>query len=1182
MKTGSATKKTMKKVFLGLVVLLLSATSVWAEVEAPIMPASVAPESGGTYYLYNVESDMFLTSTANNGTYVGLGLTGRVVEVIPCDNGAYKLNFPDNSSSYKAIYSNATEYVRTNQSSSANYGYWTITKQEGCYLIQRAPQNTNYYNADQYLGWAGETSDYVYANRTANDAIHWQFITADDNALHYMAERRLYQQISNIQGLINAGYCTTPFTSLYENRATASAETLMEAASQLSNSNGMSAGYQAPDWNERPILFYTADGEFGDSEFYTWALPNNSYTSGTYFERRVYKNETSILSATVSVAEKSVFVYELSGYSHYNVNVYVDDELTRSFNCDLEQLSNRFSYAGSHDRFFEDLEPGVHTITWEVKVSDSHENFNVYNVGCMAVPQITVDLLEPGSLGTEVLHQTDHIKNVRRLKVCGKMNDDDWKKIQMMSYLYELDLSEAKTTHVPESQFDGDNADYAARFLRTVILPEGLQVIEPYAFRYTFVESVTFPQSCIKIGTAAFLGSHLIEAILSPNLEELGNDKYPENSSEYNYVFYDCNQLKTVSLGSKLQTINKGNFDGCTVLQEVILPECLTDIYGYAFYECQSLSEIVLPDSLQSIGSSAFFHAGIKTIVFPEGLKSIGNYAFQDCISLKSVITPSSVTSIGSSAFGNCSSLEYAEIGAEMYELNSVFTGCGSLATLRLNSPTVVGLHNSSKPIDNTYRANITLQVPAFAVNNYKLDQYWYNYKVVEGFATDESDYWPIHGNLVLNRERFGGCPSIKLYAGNSLKINGDNEQQFNNVEVDYNSYLLSKCDNLAINGDLTVWYQMGTANKNKNSWHFTSLPFDMKVGDINTNGAQLAIRIYDGANRATNGASGSWKKLTSDDVIPAGTGFIFQADQNVWVGFKAVENETKQYIVSPNEFVKALAANESATASNAGWNLVGNPYQCYYNDHMLNFTGPITVWNGSSYTAYSITDDDYAIRPNEAFFVQCPENVSSIGFPTQGRQLTSVIESQNAAPSLRTAAAGMNRCLIDLTVSRDSLTDRTRVVLNEQATLGYELTRDASKFMSMDTRVPQLYTVDADGTQYAINERPVADGTALVGFYAPTKGTYTFSLSRCDADHVWLTDRETGLTVNLVEGDYVFSAEEGTTAQRFMLGLEGATKIEHAVSDEEEAVIYDLSGRIVKQPVEGIYLQNGQKVIIR
>ena len=1184
----------MKKVFLGLVVLLLSATSVWAEVEAPTMPASVAPESGGTYYLYNVESDMFLTNTANNDTYVGLGLTGRVVEVIPCDNGAYKLNFPDNSSSYKAIYSNATEYVRTNQSSSANYGYWTITKQEGCYLIQRAPQNTNYYDADQYLGWAGETSSYVYANRTATDAIHWLFFAADDKGTHYVAEKMLYNQLCAIQGLIDAGYCTTPFISLYENRSTASAEALTEAASQLSNAFGMTTGYQAPDWNERPILFSTADGEFGDGYSHTWALPNNSNTSGSYFHRYLSSKSTSSLSATVSVTEKSVFVYQLSA-SYGQFNVYVDGQLSRSFDCSKNQVNNSFGKAGSYDRFFEDLEPGVHTITWEAKNTSSQNYYYVYNVGCMAVPQITVDLLEPGSMGTEVLYQTDHIKNVRRLKVRGKMNDDDWKKIQMMSYLYELDLSEAETTHVPESQFDGSNADYAARFLRTVILPEGLETIEGAAFRYTFVENVTFPQSCTKISGSAFYGSHITEAILSDNLEEIGDNSSPNSSSvtniniSINYAFYHCRQLKKVSLGSKLKSINYETFAGCTVMQEINMPNSITNIYSYAFSNCSSLQTVTFGCDGSNTNEN-------QTVMFPEGLKTISSYAFGGCKSLYSINVPSSVTGIGSYAFNGCAGLVSAELGANVYSLYdswSIFAGCSSLRTLRLNSPTVVKVNESTtyesyRPIENSYRANITLQVPAFAVNNYKLDQYWYNFKVVEGFETEEVPYWPVNGSLVLNRERFGGCPDLTITANGSLKINGDAAQNFQDVKINQNqsSYvdgcLLSNCDHITINGNLTLSYYMGTANKNKNSWHFTSLPFDMKVGDIDAKGTQLAIRTYDGANRAANGATGSWKKLTADDVIPAGTGFIFQTDQAVWIDFKAVENETKQYIVSPNEFVKALAANESATASNAGWNLVGNPYQCYYNDHMLNFTGPITVWSGSSYTAYSITDDDYAIRPNEAFFVQCPENVSSISFPTQGRQLTSVIESQNAAPGLRTEAAGTSRCLIDLTVSRDSLTDRTRVVLNEQATLGYELTRDASKFMSMDTRVPQLYTVDADGTQYAINERPVADGTALVGFYAPTKGTYTFSLSRCDADHVWLTDRETGLTVNLAEGDYVFSAEEGTTAQRFILGLEGATKIEHAVSDEEEAVIYDLSGRIVKQPVEGIYLQNGQKVIIR
>lgn len=1163
MRTGSATKKTMKKVFLGLVVLLLSATSVWAEVEAPTMPVSVAPESGGTYYLYNVESNLFLTNVESSTSYVGVGMKGRPILVTKEANGAYTLKFADNNYS---IYNTSDSYVSIRSSSYHNYDYWTISESDNAYLIQRAPQNTSYYKADQYVGRAGETSDYVYANRTATDAIHWLFFAANDAAEHYAAERALYESMTKVEGLFDKGWGRnnyTKYADLYDDRENANDVDLYSAAEELTHAVGMSSGYEAPEWNEYPILFATPDGKYGDDESSTWALPNNNYSTGNYFHRRLYSSDSDIssISATISVNGTSAFVYEL--HTRYSsapfIKVYVDGVLTR----ELDNLNSGFGQAGDYDRFFETIDAGIHTITWVVEKADE---YSVLNVGCISVDkQITADLLEPGSLGTEVLNQTDHIKNVRRLKVRGKMNDDDWQKIQMMSYLYELDLSEAEADYVPESQFDGSSADHAARFLRTVYLPNKLLKIGKHAFHYTYVETVKFPQSCPKIEGEAFYVSHIKEAILPNDLEELGNNSKHNsnhtNAGNYNSVFMNCKQLREASLGYKITIINCETFEGCSNLIKVDMPDVITSIYSSAFNNCEKLQLTALPKELKTIGSNAF----------------------SNCKSITSIVIPSSVTNIGSSAFDGCSGLQYAEIGVNMNSLpERVFSGCSSLTTLRLNSSTVVKITDNSRPTNDEYRSNITLQVPSFAVNNYKLDQYWYNFKVVEGFETDEVPYWAIRDNLVLNRERFGGCPNIKIYAGNSLKINGDTQQQFDNVEVDYNSCLLSNCNNLTINGDLTLWYQMGTANKNKNSWHFTSLPFDMKVGDIDTNGAQLAIRAYDGANRATNGTTGSWKKLTADDIVPAGMGFIFQADQDVWIGFKAMNNDTKQYIVSPDEFVKTLAANESATASNAGWNLVGNPYQCYYNDHMLSFTGPITVWNGTSYTAYSITDDDYAIRPNEAFFVQCPENVSSISFPTQGRQLTSVIESQNAVPGLRTEAAGTSRCLIDLTVSRDSLTDRTRVVLNEQATLGYELTRDASKFMSMDTRVPQLYTVDADGTQYAINERPVADGTALVGFYAPTKGTYTFSLSRCDADHVWLTDRETGLTVNLAEGDYVFSAEAGTTAQRFMLGLEGATKIEHAVSDEEEAVIYDLSGRIVKQPVEGIYLQNGQKVIIR
>lgn len=56
-----------KKIFSLLVVVLSIATNLWA-LDAPTMPEFVAPESGGTYYLYNVESGLWMTTIANRNT----------------------------------------------------------------------------------------------------------------------------------------------------------------------------------------------------------------------------------------------------------------------------------------------------------------------------------------------------------------------------------------------------------------------------------------------------------------------------------------------------------------------------------------------------------------------------------------------------------------------------------------------------------------------------------------------------------------------------------------------------------------------------------------------------------------------------------------------------------------------------------------------------------------------------------------------------------------------------------------------------------------------------------------------------------------------------------------------------------------------------------------------------------
>lgn len=1149
-----------KKIFSLLVAVLSIATNLWA-LDAPTMPKFVAPESGGTYYLYNVESGLWMTTTANSTSYVGVGTNALPVLVTLESNGAYSMKFT--TMTYGYIHSYDETYAGTKNYSSPNiYCYWSITNDGDIYNIQRSPKNTSFYKAEEYLGWAGETSDYVYANKALGENTSWKFVAVTDASTHYFAELALYEALKPMEAFAEAGLIEN-YLTMYANRATTSDEDLYDAAKSVLNGTGMSSGYKAPWWNEYPIFFSTPDGTFGQSYYYTWALPNNNYTSGSYFRRGIYYNgsKTSSLSATVNVDETSTFVYSTSGSNSYvTLEVYVDGTKVRTLQN--EQMSGTSS---PNPRFLEVLQPGKHTITWMATSSSSSSDiyFYIRDIGVLkSSQQITVSLLEPGSLGTEVLYQTDHIKNVRSLKVKGAMNDDDWARIHMMSNLLELDLSEATFTEIPTKQFDCYN-DTTMQFLHVLKLPEGLKKINDYAFYYSFVEHLDFPSTVESVGKAAFTYSHLKELILPDNLTDIYEEHYDYRDGRYSA------------------------FSNMYWLEQLVCPKNLTSIPNETFCRNYYCKDVVLPEKLETIGQSAFYaNRKAEFPAFPETLTSIGNYAFYDCDGITELVIPRNVTTLGNYAFESCSNMTNAELGVHQYNLNdNLFTDCNKLVQLKLNSATVAKYNTNSSyyPLNAGYINDVTLIVPQFLVNAYKLDAYWYNFKSIEGFETDDVDYWAIHNPLTLNRERFGGKPSVKIYSNTYLKVNGDTEQQFNNFEIDYNSSMLSNCQNLKINGDLTVRYY-SSANK----WYFISLPFDVKVSAIvvETEGAKNAIRYYDGANRATYGPTGSWTKFEADAVIPAGTGFIYQTSKDTWSSFKAVDNEKKQNIVSPNEFVKALEQNPAEAAANTGWNLVGNPYQCYYNMHKLNFTAPYTVWNvdNKTYSAYSIIDDDYALVPNQAFFVQCPEGLTTIGFPTDGRQLNTVIESQNAAKAeLGNAEA---RLLTDISISNGEVSDQTRVVINSNAKMDYETARDASKFMSLDTNVPQIYTLGSDGTQYAINERPLSDGTIRLGFYAGQAGSYKVSLKRGDAGNVYLKENATGKLTEITENGCDVTLDQGIDESSYSLVFGSMpTGISNVNINENENVnenYYNLNGMRVNRNYKGVIITDGKKMLVK
>ena len=1063
--------KTFKHLALTLALSVGAAHVAAADRVAPTFPEPATLTSGQEYYLYNVDAGKCLTSQA---AYSNLTLAdaGERVRIAEAGENGYTLQFV---SSQRYLYRNASTTVGSTNNLNAD-SYWDITQVNTTLTIQ-SNESSSHYDANLFLGSTGGDPAVAPNLDASASGTAWQLIDATTWE-YYSSKLALYNAL---QATDAYSFNVDKFEEIYSD-AGSTTEELADAAATLNASLEISTKVEIPEWSDYPIFF--------ENE-----LENPWDVSGDGFSPRNSKK----LTATVVVDEEATFTYRMM-YSYY------DEIMTVS--VDGEPMQRFWHEDQDNGRYFIRLSPGKHVIEWQR--SGGINGRRIHAIGVKRTPSITVNLLEPGSLGTEVLYHVNHLNDVRRLKVVGPMNDDDWAKISMMSNLFSLDLSEAETEEIPENQFSiSGPSDDSWMFFHEIKLPKTLKKIGSNAFQLSNITEIDFPEGLQEIGDGAFSSSKIKEAFLPSTTLTLGGN-----------VFQYCVFLESISLSDGLKEIPASTFRSCSVLTDTVQ----------------------LPAQLESVGLQAFNGTSVTIESFPESLKTIGEVAFGG-IRNDTIILPQSLNALTGNPFFACPNLIYAELNCS--EVNQIFQNCNKLETIVLRSPTMVTCPSQNLISENRV-SQVTLKVPSYLVNTYKLDEYWYTYGSIEGFSTADVDSWTIYKPLVLGaRDRFEGTPDMSLRGGGSLKVNGEAAMTFHNLytetnvnDLDYTTSLLSNCENLSIQGTYRHGYYV-----QGNTWYFVSLPFDVRVSDIELPaGAQKAVRYYDGAQRAANGAGNSWKNYAEDDVITAGTGFILQTNKGGWLYFPALEGETKQYVVAYKEFAKALAENPSATAADGGWNLVGNPYQTFYNISHINFTAPITVWNVSArrYDAYSIIDDEFVLTPNQAFFVQCPEEVASIAFPLEGRQTSPEIVSAQAKrkPHMRGLVA--RRQLIDLTLSAGDASDRTRVVLNEAATEGYDLNADASKFMSLDASVPQLYTLGTDGTAYAINERPEGDGRVSLGLYLPADGAYTLALTRQEGAKVYLLDCETGAETDLTAGEYNFTARAGQTDKRFELRLEG------------------------------------------
>ena len=589
-------------------------------------------------------------------------------------------------------------------------------------------------------------------------------------------------------------------------------------------------------------------------------------------------------------------------------------------------------------------------------------------------------------------------------------------------------------------------------------------------------------------------------------------------------VFKDCKSLQEVTFAEGVISLGDDNysqsvvannipgvFEGCSNLKKVSLPEGLLNICRYTFNGCTSL----------------------ESIIIPEGVESISEYAFKNCENLKSVTLPGTLQQCGTAPFAGCN------------KLDSIVCMALFPATLKDG---LLTLDDMGAPLKRT------LYVPEWTITKYKLASGWaafYEILPLKGIYPDFINVW---GNQVLSLPKDGlpvGYQTVMKISNysdvnsdyntpSSLNLRGEGKLSLSNFELQGVDYMGNAKWSMLLN-DAEIEADIVSLNLGTNSgyWYFLSFPFDVKVSDIVTDG-EWVIRKYDGDARAKGYYSDTWVTVPYDSVLRAGQGYIWASSGGNFE-IKAVDNEKKNRIFANEALNVSLTDYIGNNSSDNSWNLVGNPYPCYYDTRQMSYSAPITVWNAgdNTYSAYSPVDDNYVLAPFEAFFVQKPAKTSSISFNAAGRQLSSeAVVKNNVRASQNVYSIGERRSIVNLTLSNDVYSDRTRFVINEDAKMDYEMECDAAKFMSTNASVPQLYTMVND-EKFAINERPMNDGVVKVGTYFAAAGNYTIAMQDESDMKVVLVDLKTGTETKLNSGAYTFSAEVDDT-ERFVIRLYG------------------------------------------
>ena len=362
--------------------------------------------------------------------------------------------------------------------------------------------------------------------------------------------------------------------------------------------------------------------------------------------------------------------------------------------------------------------------------------------------------------------------------------------------------------------------------LGELILPEGITTISAVGERTDYLATMNIPASVTKIDDGAFYRSCanltiaegntsykiVNKALYTADLTKLvayANKGDEDGSCEVlasateiaPRAFSFAKKLKTLTFAtpSSLQKIGQEAFDYCDALEDIVLPDSVTEL-GNAVFQYANVTSMVLPSGLTEIPASTFSNNNFTRIVIPDGVTTIAGSAFWACRELEAIVIPNSVKTIGSSAFGSCEKLtsvyykgtetekDNISIDSGNDALTNATWGCNSDGTIPVMPITLNKGTEISAAIASLFTGITTDDTFAFAESTSKPSE--------ASVYLDSGNKIPVWLDT--------GTASVYYYAGSGYKLvlNADSSEMFKGCSklssIDVSAFDTSNVTNMA------------------------------------------------------------------------------------------------------------------------------------------------------------------------------------------------------------------------------------------------------------------------------------------------------------------------------------------------------------------------------------------------